>query len=699
MTSSNPETSRNVNEKLFNNGDEGTTAKNSTEVQAAWTPEEVQPVAKGEAWEEKVAVESLWTTKASGSVRLRINEACREETTTEPLTVHQMFKTSVKRYGHLNALAYKKNNQWEKITFPEYYHCCRRAGKSFLKLELKRFHGVGILGSNSPEWFFSAIGGIMAGGILTGIYSTNCPEACHYVASDSKANIIMVENQKQLEKILQIRSRLPDLKAIVQYSGSPQQKLPNLYSWEEFLELGVDVSDSELDEMMDSQRANQCCTLIYTSGTTGRPKGVMLSHDNITWTAIHASRAGDVSAGDVQQETLVSYLPLSHIAAQMFDIWTAIQWGEMVYFAQPDALKGSLVTTLTEVNPSNHMGVPRVWEKIMEKVKEEISRCGYVKKKLVTWAMSVSLQHHQRPGEKQFLFALADSLVLEKLRAQLGFSHCHKFFSGAAPIGMETIEFFLGLNICLYEVYGMSESTGPHFVSGPRAYKLPSCGKVIPGCRAKLSNMDSSNVGEVCCWGRNIFMGFLNMEDKTLEALDEEGWLRSGDLGRIDQDGFLYITGRIKELIITAGGENIPPVPIEEAVKKELPLISNAMLIGDKRKFLSLLLTLKVTVNTETTEPTQELSLEAVQFCQHLGSQSTKVSDIIEGQDQEVYLAIQQGIDRVNAQATSNAQIIQKWTILPWDFSIAGGELGPTLKLHRPVVLNMYHKEIENFYK
>ncbi|MFT7806763.1 long-chain-fatty-acid-CoA ligase ACSBG1 [Arapaima gigas] len=640
--------------------------------------------------------QSFWTTEASGSVKLRMDEDCLQE----PITVHQMFKTSVEKYGSLLALATRKSDKWEKITFLEYYHHCRIAARSFLKLGLERFHSVAILGFNSAEWFFSAVGAIFAGGIMTGIYATNSPEACHYVASDSRANIIVVENQKQLDKILQVV--LPHLKAIVQYSGPLQKKLANLYSWKEFMELGHDISEKELDDIIKSQKANQCCVLIYTSGTTGKPKGVMLSHDNITWTAHHASRAGDVQPADSRQESLVSYLPLSHIAAQIYDLWTGIQWGELVYFAQPDALKGSLVSTLKEVHPSSHMGVPRVWEKMMEKIKEGIAHSGYMKKKILTWAMTLSLEAHQKginkDEEQPLLFSLADSLVLKKLRAELGLSECLKFFSGAAPIGKETVEFFQSLNIILYEAYGMSESTGPHFMSGPRAYRFMSCGKVVPGCKFKLTNEDREGNGEVCFWGRNIFMGYLNLEDKTREALDKEGWLHSGDLGRADKDGFLYITGRMKELIITAGGENIPPVPIEDAVKKEIPIISNAMLIGDNRKFLSMLLTLKCTFNVETMEPTDDLSTEVLQCCQQLGSQAKKVSDIAGGKDKEVCQLIQKGIDKVNSSANSNAQCIQKWAILPKDFSVSGGELGPTMKLRRPVVLEIYWQEIEKFY-
>ncbi|KAG1938120.1 long-chain-fatty-acid--CoA ligase ACSBG1 [Pimephales promelas] len=647
---------------------------------------------------ELAPAQSLWTTEASGSVQLRIDELCPGQ----PLTIYQMFTNSVQKYGKLTALATKRGNEWEKVTFSEYFHLSRMAAKSFLKLGLERFHGVAVLGFNSAEWFIAATGTVFAGGIIAGIYTTNSPDACLYVANDLRANVIVVENQEQLYKILQVRDKLLHLKAIVQYSGSLKEKLPNLYSWEEFMALGLEISDQELDEVISNQKANQCCVIIYTSGTTGPPKGVMLSHDNITWTTHHGIRVGGVQPAEIRQESLVSYLPLNHIAGQMFDLWAGIQFGEQVFFAQPDALKGSLVDTLREVNPTAHLGVPRVWEKIMEKIKEGISQCGYMKRKLVTWAMSVSLEENQRltkDEEKSFLFNLADSLVLQKLRAEVGLSNCEKFFSGAAPIGSETLQFFLGLNIRLYEIYGMSECSGPNFFSGPKVYRFSSCGKVVPGCRYKLVNMDADGIGEVCFWGRNVFMGFLNLEQKTKEALDEDGWLHSGDLGKVDEDGFIYITGRIKELIITAGGENVPPLPIEDAVKQQLPIISNAMLIGDKMKFLSMLLTLKCTINPETAEPTDSLSLEAVEYCQRLGSQATKVSDIIGGKDKLVYQSIKEGIALVNSKANSNAQRIQKWTILGKDFSIVGGELGPTMKLRRPVVLQKYHSEIESFYR
>ncbi|NXM60811.1 ACBG2 ligase, partial [Illadopsis cleaveri] len=573
---------------------------------------------------------------------------------------------------------------------------------SCLQLGLERFHGVGILGFNSAEWFIADIGAILAGGLAVGIYTTNSPEACHYVAENCSANVIVVENHKQLQKILEIEDRLPHLKAIVQYGEEIKEKRPNLYSWREFMELGRDVPDSRLRGIIASQKPNQCCSLIYTSGTTGQPKGVMLSHDNLTWTAAAGGQFIGLSDARDRQEEVVSYLPLSHIAAQMCDIWAAMSFGVQVYFAQPDALKGSLVETLREVRPTAFLGVPRVWEKMEEKMKSVGMKASALRRRVASWAKEVGLQTNLKRmngcSEVPVNFRLARQLVYRKVRKAIGLDRCTKCYTGAAPITRETLEFFLSLNIPVLELYGMSESSGPHTISLPHAFKLGSCGKELAGCRTLIHKPDKDGIGEICFSGRHVFMGYLNMEDKTKEAIDEDGWLHSGDLGKHDKDGFLFITGRIKELIITAGGENIPPVPIEDAVKNAVPIISNAMLVGDKAKFLSMLLTLKCTVDAETGEPRDDLSPEALEFCQKLGSNATKVSEIISSKDKAIYAAIQKGISAVNEGAVSNAQRVQKWVLLEKDFSIFGGELGPTMKLKRPVVAQKYRDQIAQFY-
>ncbi|XP_022047181.1 long-chain-fatty-acid--CoA ligase ACSBG2-like [Acanthochromis polyacanthus] len=636
-----------------------------------------------------------WSTRRDKAVRLRMEGSGPGSET--PITIHQLFLETVEKCENHPALIYKENGQVMTLTWRQYYEQCRAAAKSFLKLGLERYHGVGILGFNSPEWFISDIGCILAGGLGTGIYTTNSPEACQYVAANCEANVLVVENQKQLQKILQVKDHLPHLKAIVQYKGELQQKAPNLYTWAEFMRLGEDVPNEQLDAVITSLRANECCTLIYTSGTTGTPKGVMLSHDNMTWTATTAAKLVSKS-GD--NEVLISYLPLSHVAAQMIDIWVCMSLGGTTYFADPDALKGTLGNTLKEARPTFFMGVPRVWEKMQERMKAMGAKASPMRKRVADWAKSIGLQYNYSAMTGENLvpwgFMLANNLVFKKVRAALGLDRCKICFTGAAPITKDTLEYFMSLNIPVMELYGMSESSGPHTVSIDE-YRITSCGKVMPGCKTKLENPDADGNGEICFWGRHVFMGYLNMPDKTTEALDEEGWLHSGDLGRHDENDFLYITGRIKELIITAGGENIPPVPIEDAVKAEVPFLSNTMLLGDKLKFLSMLLTLKCVVD-DNGDPTDELTAEALEFCRQNGIAATKVSEIVANKEPAFYTAIQEGIERVNARSTSNAQKVQKWVILDRDFSITGGELGPTMKLRRPIVVKMYQDRIDEIY-
>uniref|UniRef100_A0A8C1WIX8 long-chain-fatty-acid--CoA ligase n=1 Tax=Cyprinus carpio TaxID=7962 RepID=A0A8C1WIX8_CYPCA len=641
--------------------------------------------------------QDLWSTARDKPVKLRMETSGLGSE--PPMTIHQMFQATVQKYGGYPALRGKKEGTWVTLTYKEYYQHARAAARSFLKLGLERFHGVGILGFNSPEWFIADVGCILAGGLATGIYTTNSPEACQYVAGNCEANVLVVENNKQLVKILQVRDQLPHLKAIVQYKGELEQKLPNVYTWAEFMKLGESIPEAELDAVIDSQKANECCTLIYTSGTTGNPKGVMLSHDNITWTA---TAAGLMTSLKMAEEEIVSYLPLSHVAAQVHDMWICMRFAVITNFAEPDALKGSLANTLREVRPTSFLGVPRVWEKMQEAMKSAGAKSSITKKKIADWAKGIGLQasYNAMNGDSSvpWGFTLANALVFKNVRKALGLDRCRACYTGAAPITKDTLEYFMSLYITVFELYGMSESTGPHSISCLYHVLFSfSCGKVLTGCKTKLDKPDTDGNGEICFWGRHVFMGYLNMPDKTEEALDADGWLHSGDLGKHDKDDFLYITGRIKELIITAGGENVPPVPIEDALKEDVSIISNAMLVGDKKKFLSMLLTLKCNVD-DNGDPTDELTPLAVEFCRQHGVIASKVSEIINKKEPAIYKVIQEGIDRVNANATSNAQRVQKWTILPRDFSISGGELGPTLKLKRPVVSKMYQEEINKFY-
>ncbi|XP_010599335.2 long-chain-fatty-acid--CoA ligase ACSBG2 [Loxodonta africana] len=643
----------------------------------------------------------LWTIHRDGEVLLRLTKHGPGHEA--PMTIPEFFRESAERFGTYPALATRNNDEWEFLNYNQYYKACRKAAKALLKLGLKRFNAVGILGFNSAEWFIAAIGAILAGGLCVGIYATNSPEACQYVIDHAKVNILLVENDQQLQKILSIpQNKVETLNAIIQYKQPVKESSNNLYFWDDFMELGNSIPDAQLDQIIESQKANQCAVVIYTSGTTGHPKGVMLSHDNITWTAGAVPRDCSLSLAPEKQEVVVSYLPLSHIAAQMVDLWIPIKIGAITYFAQPDALRGSLVNTLHQVRPTCFLGVPRIWEKMQEKIKENTTKATALKRKVFTWARNTGLRVNTKRmlggHDMPMSYRMAKTLVFNKVRNALGLDRCYLFVSGAAPLTPETSEFFLSLDIPIGEMYGMSESSGPHTVAVCENYRTHSCGKILSGCKNMLYQPDKDGVGEVCFWGRHVFMGYLEREDATKEVIDEDGWLHSGDLGRMDSQGFLYITGRIKELLITAGGENVPPVPIENLVKEKIPIVSNAMLVGDKAKFLSMLLTLKCEVDPKSGELLDRLSSEAISFCRHVGSQASTVTEILQHQDPHVYTAIQKGINEVNEVAVSNAQKIQKWVILEKDFTIAGGELGPTAKVKRYFVTEKYKQQIYNLY-
>lgn len=332
------------------------------------------------------------------------------------------------------------------------------------------------------------------------------------------------------------------------------------------------------------------------SGTVGNPKGVMLSHDNVTYSS--NALAHCLTNMVVGSENLISYLPLSHIAAQMIDIFIAINYVATVYFADKDALKGSLVKTLQEANPTRFVGVPRVYEKIHEKMAAIGSQITGIKKLISTWAKGVTLQHWQGAIEgkdaQSLQYKIAKNFILSKVKGALGLNQCKSLYSAAAPMSPEIKQYFMSLDLPIFEAFGMSESCGAHCVSTMDYFNLNTVGKALPGVETLILNKDELGHGEVCMRGRHVFMGYINEPEKTAEALDDDGWLHSGDLGYIDLNGLTYITGRIKELIITAGGENIPPIHVEHLVKKELPALSNAFLVGDKRKFLTMLVTLKV---------------------------------------------------------------------------------------------------------
>jgi len=631
------------------------------------------------------------------------HEDCDDEDLRTPLSVVTLLSRAAEDAPDHTALAVHRDGDWVKWTYEKYLEDVRCVAKAFIKLGLKVGHGVGIIGFNSPEWFFSDLGCVFAGGLATGIYPTNSADACKYVLANCKANIVVVEDEKQLNKILQIKDSLPELKQIVQYTGKPSAA--GVLSWDELLDVGDGEAAHLLEERISGLAPNLCCHLVYTSGTTGPPKGVMLSHDNLTYTS---RTLADVYNLQDMEERFVSYLPLSHVAANIMDIFMVIQCLGTLYFANKDALKGTLVSTLKEAQPTVFFGVPRVWEKIREKMVEIGKSNTGIKKAVGIWAKKTGLDFNKAKigGRKPrgISFKIADKMVYRKVKDELGFGLTHSFFSAAAPLSAEVLDYFMSLDIKILEIYGMSEISGPQTGNDYQNYRPGTIGRDLPGFHTKLDKEAagvsdiSAGAGELCMRGRNVFMGYLGAEERTREVFDRDGWHHSGDVGTRDEDGFFTITGRIKEILITAGGENVPPVIIEDMVKKELPCLSNVVLIGDRRKFLSCLVTLKTEIDNDTLEPKSKLAPDTIDWCKEQGSKSETLDEVLRNPDTVIMEAIQAGIDRYNKKATSNAQKIQKWTILPTDFSIPGGEIGPTMKVKRHFVLKKYLENVEKLY-
>ena len=585
-------------------------------------------------------------------------------------TVIEVFDQVARDHGQSVAMRVKRNGAWQSWTWQMYHDQARAAAKGMIKLGLEPTQGVSIIGYNSPEWFIADVAAILAGGVPAGIYTTNSPEQCHYIAFHCDASIAVVENAEQLAKFKAIRKDLPKLKAIVMMSGSDDDE--GIYSWDELLEIGRGEDDAPLQARMDAQKPEDLCTLIYTSGTTGPPKAVMISHLNITWTAGATAEAISAQTG----QCLLSYLPLSHIAEQLVSLHAPMQFAGNVAFAESLDLLGD---NLREIRPHHFLGVPRVWEKIQAKMEAAGAQNSPLKKKIAAWARKQGLAGgyaEQAGRSKPFFYGLANKLVFSKVREKLGLDRCKMQITSAAPISKSTLEFFLSLGLPIYEVYGMSECSGPATISLPHRYKTGKAGFCLPGTELKLTEGEN----EICMRGPHVFMGYLKNEEDTAKALDPEGWLHSGDVGTIDSDGFLKITDRIKDLLITAGGENIAPQLIEGQLKS-IPAVSQAIVVGDRRKFLAALLTLDPEKIANETEKA--------------GSSAKTVAEAAACDTFKAYL--QKQVDVVN-QTLARVQTVKKFTIVPEDFTVEGGELTPTMKVRRKIVREKYAAEIDAFY-
>ena len=565
----------------------------------------------------------------------------------------------------------RQNGAWQPTTWKTYVDEVRSAARALIALGFEPHDRVAILGFNAPSWVIADVAAMAAGGVPAGIYTTCSPEEVQYITDHCEAKLIFLEDEGQWEKVAAQRENLPKLQHAVMFRGAPAVDDPLVLSWEAFLARGEQTPASAVDERIAALEQDAAATLIYTSGTTGPPKAVTLTHRNLAWTSgqaltfVHAA----------ETDSSLSYLPLSHIAEQMFTVHVPATAGSRIYFAE-DFTK--VADNLRETQPTIVFGVPRVWEKFHAAVTAKLAQETGLKARLLRWAQDVGrrandeLNQGRAPGGLLGLkYRLADRLIYSKIKPALGLGKLRFAASGAAPIAKEILDFFAGLDIVIREVYGQSEDTGPTTFNALGHTRFGTVGPAFPGVEVKIADD-----GEILVKGPNVFAGYLKDPAATVDTLID-GWLYSGDLGAFDQDGYLTITGRKKEIIITAGGKNIAPKNIEAALKN-LELVSQAVVIGDRRKYLSALLTLDPDAVGRFAE---EYGIDPSAAPAH-----PKVLD-----------ALQKGVDEVN-KLFARVENIRKFRVLPEDFSVDGGELTPTMKVKRRVINDKYGDVIESMY-
>ncbi len=571
------------------------------------------------------------------------------------------------------ALYEKKNGSWKVLSWAEYLQQVRQAGRALLTLGLDKGDIVTILGFNRVEWVVADLAAMVIGGAAAGVYTSNSPGEVQYIVDHSESKLIVVENKSQYEKVKEKIADMPKLKHIVMMRDGEMPDDEMVMTWEDFLAKGDDTPESEIDTRLNSLEADQLATLIYTSGTTGPPKGVMLTHDNLVFTAETAVHMIDANPSDRS----LSYLPLSHIAEQVFSLHAPITSGYQIYFAEDPS---KIPDNIKEVKPTIFFGVPRVWERFYNGLSARLNSAEGVRAKLAGWSRGVAsevVQLQNKGKEPSGLLAakykLADRLVLSKVKEALGFDEARILVSGAAPIPKQILDFMGSLDMRILEVYGQSEDCGPTTFNQPDRAKFGSVGVPYPNVEVKIAED-----GEILAKGRNVFKGYYKNQEATDETLID-GWLHSGDLGQFDSEGFLNITGRKKDIIITSGGKNIAPKNIEAALTS-LELVSSAVCIGDDRRFITALLTLE--------EEAAQRFADANNLAVDDLPKSDKLRETLQKEITE----------KVNSEFARVEQV-RNFIVLPHDFSVETGELTPTFKIKRAVVNKMYAKEIDACYE
>ncbi len=595
-------------------------------------------------------------------------------------TICHLFFDIVDNYPDHVLFKYKKDGVYVGLKAKEVKEIVENLANGLISLGTKPDSKIAIISHNRVEWVLADLAITTSAGVTASIYPTLLGHQAAYIINDSDAEIIFVENMLQFEKIEGVWKDCPNLKYIVVMDNTKVDK-NNVMTFHELIERGKEYKEQNTGEYKsrwESRKPEDLLTLIYTSGTTGDPKGVMLTHSNLVTNVVDSTvhvLSKRLKPGEL---TALSFLPLSHSLERMAGYYLMMYNGATIAFAESI---DTVPQNMLEVKPTCMVSVPRLYEKIYAKVIDSAMSGGGLKKKIFLWAKEVGsqvvalrVQGKKPSGMLNFKYGLAKKLVFSKLKEKTG-GRLWFFISGGAPLGKEIAEFFLAAELIILEGYGLTETSPVISVNTFDHVRPGTVGLPIPNVKVKIAED-----GEILCKGPNVMKGYYKKPEDTKEAIDEDGWFHTGDIGIIDEDGFLKITDRKKELIVTSGGKNVAPQPIENALKAS-KYITQAVLIGDKRKYISALIVPDFEVLTK--------------WAERNGIEFSSNEDLIE--KQLVKDLIQREIEKVNHDLARYEQV-KKFALLPHELSQEGGELTPTLKVKRRIVNEKYKEIIDSLY-
>lgn len=613
------------------------------------------------------------TTRGQDDLLMRQKRGAESEM--EEKTLGKVFWNRVQRYGSRVALKTKRNEAWTTISWQEWGRNVKLFSRGLIALGLEERECVALLSENRPEWTYADLALLSINALDAPIYSTNLPDAVEHIVKDSGSRFIVVSTEDQLKKIKEIRGAVPHLEKAILMDPRRVHSEDWVLTFQDVQKLGEEKGDTkEFEKRLDAVQPEDLATLIYTSGTTGPPKGVMLTHENFLSDVRGVKEVIPLRESDVA----LSFLPLSHSFERMAGYYTVLYVGGTIAYAESI---DKVPENIQEIRPTVMCSVPRLYEKMHTRILNMVEHEPPAKRKIFDWSMEVGGEvtkllsaRKEVPLSLKLKHRLADKLVFGKLRERMG-GHLRFFVSGGAPLAREIAEFFYSAGILILEGYGLTETSPVITANRPDNFKLGSVGQPLPNVEVKIAPD-----GEILTRGPNVMKGYYNRPEDTQEVMSEDGWFATGDIGYLDQDNFLHITDRKKDIIVTAGGKNIAPQNLENVLKLNR-YIEQVCILGDKRKFLAALVVPSFP--------------ELENYAKENGIPADDRRRLID--HPRVRQLFQDAVDEVNAQL-ARYETIKKFTVIPHEFSQNTGELTPTLKVKRRVVSEKYKDLIDRMY-